>query len=99
MGGLASSNMSMDQSSGVNFMQPFMTRTQQALTKAYRSRSIRQAVKEKMEATELQEASDKVDIPVAKMNIWDPRLKNYIRHQKLTVGQVEEEVQNEQLEK
>ena len=52
-----------------------------------------------MEATELQEASDKVELPAAKMNIWDPRLKNYIRHQKLTVGQVEEEVRNEQLEK
>ena len=81
------------------FMKPFMTRTQEALTKAYRSRGIRQAVKDKMEATELQEASDKIELPAAKMSIWDPRLKGYIRHHKLTVQGVEEEVRTEQIER
>lgn len=80
-------------------MRPFMTRTQEALTKAYRSRGIRQAIKDKMEATELQEASDKVEQPAAKMSIWDPRMKTYIRHQKLTVSAVEEEVRTEAIEK
>ena len=64
---------------------PKMTRTQAALAKAYRSRAIRQQVKDKMEQTELQEAVDKVDLPAAKMNIWDSRIKTFIRQKKLTV--------------
>lgn len=52
-----------------------------------------------MEASELTEQSEKEQIPVAKMGIWDSRVKQYIRHNKLTVSGVEEEVSKEQMEK